>query len=129
MSLRPVAVFIDHQEAKIFHLDPDSSDVAHVHAPTHHVHRHETRTTEPNRAADARHFHHDVAVAMADAKQILVLGPASAKLELVKDWKSHEQVVAAKVIGVETVDHPTDNQIVALARTFFKAADRMRGNA
>ena len=124
------AVFIDHHEAKIFHVYADASEVAaQVHAPTHHVHRHETRTAEPNRTADARHFHHDVAVAMAGAQQILVLGPASAKLELVKDWKAHEPAMAAKVVGVETVDHPTDGQIVALARSLFKANDRMRGNA
>ena len=121
------AVFIDHHEAKIFHVDADASEVAQVHAPTHHVHRHETRTAEPNRTADARHFHHDVAVAMAGAQQILVLGPASAKLELVKDWKAHEPAIAAKVVGVETVDHPTDGQLVAYARTYFVAVDRMKG--
>ncbi len=28
---------------------------------------------------------------------------------------------------VQSADHPTDGQIVALARKFFKAADRMIG--
>jgi hypothetical protein len=30
------------------------------------------------------------------------------------------------IIGVETVDHPTDAQLVAYARQYFKGADRMR---
>jgi len=33
-----------------------------------------------------------------------------------------------KIIGVETADHPTDNQVVAHARSYFRAADRMRGS-
>jgi hypothetical protein len=31
-----------------------------------------------------------------------------------------------KIVGVETVDHPTDGQLVAHARRYFHAADRMR---
>jgi hypothetical protein len=31
-----------------------------------------------------------------------------------------------KIVGTETVDHPTDNQLVAHARKYFRTADRMR---
>ena len=31
------------------------------------------------------------------------------------------------VLGVETLDHPTDGQMVAYVRHYFKAADRMGG--
>ena len=30
-----------------------------------------------------------------------------------------------KIVGVETVDHPSDAQLVAYARQYFKAEDRM----
>jgi hypothetical protein len=33
--------------------------------------------------------------------------------------------MAAKVIGVETVDHPSDGQLVAYARKYFHARDQM----
>jgi hypothetical protein len=29
------------------------------------------------------------------------------------------------IVGVETVDHPSDGQLVARARHYFKAEDRM----
>jgi hypothetical protein len=29
------------------------------------------------------------------------------------------------IVGVETVDHPSDAQLVAYARHYFKAEDRM----
>jgi len=30
-----------------------------------------------------------------------------------------------RIVGVETVDHPSDRQLVAHARRYFKADDRM----
>jgi stalled ribosome rescue protein Dom34 len=122
------AVWIDHREAKIFHVDADTSDVAAVQAPSHHMKRHPSHTAETTHSADASHFHRDVARALEGAETILVLGPGNAKLELMSDWKNTAPKVASKVAAVETVDHPTDGQIVAHARHYFKAAGHMRGN-
>jgi hypothetical protein len=54
------------------------------------------------------------------------VGPAHAKLNLIKHMHSHDQAMIDKVIGVETVDHPTDAQLLVYARKYFVAADRMR---
>jgi hypothetical protein len=35
--------------------------------------------------------------------------------------------MSARVVGVETVDHPSDGQLLAHARQYFQAADQMRG--
>jgi hypothetical protein len=67
-----------------------------------------------------------VVEALEGAQQILIVGPASAKLNLVKHIHSHDKKVTDKVIGVETVDHPSDAQLVAYARKYFDATDRMR---
>lgn len=32
-----------------------------------------------------------------------------------------------KIVGVETVDHPTDAQVLAYAKTYFNRIDKMRG--
>ena len=34
-------------------------------------------------------------------------------------------VQGSKIVRIETTDHPTDGEIVALARRYFKASDRM----
>ena len=60
--------------------------------------------------------------------EILVLGPGSAKLELIKWVHEHEKRLVSKIIGVETADHPHDRQIVAHARVAFDKHDRMMGN-
>jgi hypothetical protein len=41
--------------------------------------------------------------------------------------KDHAAVAAAKVVGIESADHPTSGQIIASARRYFRAADRMAG--
>ena len=47
-------------------------------------------------------------------------------LELIKHIHVHDPALSDKVIGVETVDHPSDGQLVAFARKYFEAKDRMR---
>ena len=65
--------------------------------------------------------------ALKPAHEWLFIGPGSAKDELAKHVKHHDHTLANRLIGVEPSDHPTDGQIVAFARKYFKAADRMIG--
>jgi len=67
-----------------------------------------------------------VTKAVADAEAILVVGPANEKHELVKHIQRVHPSMMVKVEGVESADHPSDGELVAHARRFLKAADRMR---
>jgi uncharacterized protein YbcI len=58
-------------------------------------------------------------------KQVQVTGPANAKTELVKHISQHDPKLMKIIVGVETVDHPSDAHLVAHARHYFKAEDRM----
>jgi stalled ribosome rescue protein Dom34 len=114
-------VWIDHHEARVFQFSDDKlhSELikAHPHGPTH-------------RGVISHEVDHDflkqVANDLAAAEKILVVGPATAKLELVRWLHRHAPKTETKVVGVESVDHPTDGQLVAYARQYFKASDRMR---
>lgn len=118
-------LWIDHHEARLFALDGDELRplvmVAHPHRAAH-AHRHdETRHAQ----SDSR-FLGDVAAALGDATPILIVGPSTAKLELIRHLHRRAPTIEARVVGVETVDHPTDGQLVAYARRYFRASDRMR---
>jgi transposase len=39
---------------------------------------------------------------------------------------SYSPKLMSAIVGVETVDHPSDAQLVAYARKYFKATDRMQ---
>jgi hypothetical protein len=71
-------------------------------------------------------FFTEVEAALGDAKEILIVGPAGAKVELETHMKQHAKDLAACVVGIEPVDHPSDGQLLAMARKYFHASDQMR---
>ncbi len=124
-----LAVWIDHVEARVFNIDAANVEALALHAPHHHVRRHPRSTAEHAHPSDSEHFYHDVARSLAEAKSVLVLGPSTAKLELMRHLHRHDAEIEKKIVGVETVDHPTDKQIVAYARKYFVAKDQMLGRS
>jgi len=129
MSTRHAAVWLDHEEAKIFHLTPDSVERSELHV-AHHLHRaHKTGAhAELHRSVAEEHpFFDEIAGHLADVEEILVVGPAETKHELVKFFQAHHKDVARKIVAVEAADHPSDGQLIAHARKYFLAADRVRG--
>jgi stalled ribosome rescue protein Dom34 len=120
------AVWIDHHEARVFHVHPNAVDETTVLAPQHHIHRHpKGRGEAREHPDDAHHFFADVAKALTGVDAVLIVGPSSAKLEFFKYVHEHERRLAANVVGIESADHPTDGEIVARARGYFKTSDRM----
>lgn len=119
-------VWIDHQQAKIFHVDAGGADrtVLHSTHPHQHLH-HKANARDSGHAAPDTHFYESVTEALTPSGAILITGPANAKTELAAYMKRAHPEVAARISGVETLDHPSDGQLIALARKFFVADDRM----
>jgi hypothetical protein len=119
-------VWIDHREARVFHFNPTDVDrlVLHPDNPTRHIH-HKANSIGSGHAAEDKNFLHAVAESIADAGAVLITGPANAKTELVKHIDQHDPQLTKKIVGVETVDHPSDAQLVAHARHYFKIEDEM----
>jgi stalled ribosome rescue protein Dom34 len=124
MTVRHAAVWIDHKEAKIFHIDPEGFDVSKIKAPQHHLTR---KAAEQGKHAGSEPFFHEVAAALKDTEEILVVGPSSAKLDFIRHVHRHDHGLEPRIVGVETLDHPSDGQVVAYVRHYFHAKDRMKG--
>jgi stalled ribosome rescue protein Dom34 len=120
-------VWIDHQEARVFHFNPAEVDrlVLHPHDPTRHIH-HKAGSIGSGHAPEDHEFFEQVAASIAGAGAVLITGPANAKTELVRHIRNHAPELLKVIVGVETVDHPTDRELIAHARTYFKGADLMR---
>jgi stalled ribosome rescue protein Dom34 len=118
-------IWIDHREARVFHFNATQADehVVHPHDPTVHIHHH-ANSIGSGHAQEDHKFLHQVAAAVANSKAILITGPASAKHELMKHLESHDPKIAKCVAAVEALDHPTNGELLAHARKFFRAADR-----
>ncbi len=116
-----VAVWIDHQEARLFRVKPDSAESVTVTAPlkTEH-HKHPRGEGEPRKhPLDGKRFFTTVCKALKGEEPILLLGPSSAKFEFLRHLQMHHSEIEARVACVATVDHPTDAQLVAYARKYF----------
>ena len=92
--------------------------------PLRHLQR-KRGSVSGSRQPEDQQYYHEVVEALAGAAEILIVGPGHAKLELIKHIHAHDHGVVDKVVGVETVDHPGDGQLVAFARKYFVAKDRM----
>ncbi len=120
-------VWIDHQLAKVISFNADSADSSIVHS-THgkqHLHHKVNAGDSGHVAVDSEYLEH-VALALKNAGAILITGPASAKRELMTHIERAHPEIAKRVSGVETVDHPTDGELVSMGRRFFRADDRMQ---
>jgi stalled ribosome rescue protein Dom34 len=120
-------IWIDHHEARIFHFN--STDVERLVVrpdnPTRHIH-HKANSIGSGHAAEDQAFLHAVVESFSNVDTVLVTGPANAKIELIKHIHQHDPDKMKAIVGVETVDHPSDGSLVAHAQQYFKAADRMR---
>ncbi len=123
------AVWLDHEQAKIFFFDPEAYAEKDFGAPMHQLASHSKGRSTHHRGEshEQKEYYESIAKRLADAREILVVGPGTAKTELLKHVHKHEPMLEARIVGVETADHPTPGQIVAHARQYFLAKDRQLG--
>jgi stalled ribosome rescue protein Dom34 len=117
-------IWIDHREARVFHVNPPDVErlVLHPDHPTKHIH-HKANSIGSGHTAPDQEFLHAVARSLTGAGAILITGPGAAKTDLVKHIRQHDPKLMAIVAGVETVDHPSDGALVAYAKKYFNASD------
>jgi stalled ribosome rescue protein Dom34 len=120
-SRNHAVVWIDHREARVFHFDREGVEkmVIHPDKPSRHIH-HKANTIGSGHSPEDRQYLEQVTAAISDAQAILITGPADAKMHLVRHIKDHDAKLAARIAGIESIDHPSDGQLLAHARTYFK---------
>jgi len=125
--LSHAVVWIDHQEAHVIQFNAEASESEIIKTKSKHKHvHHKSGATGSGHSKTDQNYLHQVIEAVSGAGEILIVGPGAAKLELIKHAHSHDAKVSAKIVSVETVDHPTDGQLLAYAKKSFTKIDNMR---
>jgi stalled ribosome rescue protein Dom34 len=129
--LKHAAVWIDHHEARIFHVGPASSDESTLTAAGAHIHRHQKdqEVRERHHPDDEHKFFHTVARALEGQDEILIVGPSKTKLHFFRYLHQHERALEPRIVGIESADHPTDAQLVAYLRHYFHESTPRHGAA
>lgn len=119
-----IVCWLDSEEAKIFEFTNQGINKVDLKIKA------EEKTA--NKSGD--HHHHDssafyqrVAETMKSCTEALIVGPGMAKKHFKGFLENKNQNLLKRVVSFENMDHPTDKQIVAEARKFFKAHDLFEG--
>ena len=113
-------VWIDRGEAKVFHLGADEDDkiVVHSHTSTQQLHRQTHHEEGSKETVDVEFFHRIIAT-LDHTGGTLITGPGNIKFELKEYLDRHRPDLAARVFGVETLEHPLNEELLGMARRFF----------
>lgn len=108
---------MDHHDAQVVMFDLEHVEAQRIPSRLHHKHQ--------GKAGDTVAFYAEVAKALDGTHEVLVTGPGSSRNEF-RDWcTSHQKGIGAVVVDSIASDHPSDAQMVAMGKKYFKKFDAM----
>lgn len=108
-------VWLDRDHADVFHVYPTDQAESVVRGKAQICVRH---LPGGNGHSDD-HYYHEVAHALSHARRILVVGPGTAKLSLLRHIVHHDPDIEGRIAAVETVEEPSSEALVRYAQTYL----------
>ena len=128
MSHIHAVIWLDHREAKVIGFSADSVEKAIVrHHGSHRQVHHRSGSVGAGHSAEDAKFFDEIVVAAGDSPEVLLVGPGQAKVAFRHHVDSHRADFARRVVGIESLDHPTEGELLAFARKYFVKIDQMLG--
>ena len=120
-----VGLWIDHKKAVLFSLANEGAEIKRISAELNENVRFSSGAQKESAeehgndrlTGELNNYFDEVLAYINDAESVLVFGPDEAKNEIKKRLEDMEY--QGQIVGVETVDKMTDNQIVAKVRRQF----------
>ena len=113
MSLSHAVVWTDHQAAQVLQFDAE-------HVEAHKVRAHTHPTAQHGSGVRTEHeFFGEVCDALDGIAQVLVTGARQAIADFRHYADKHRPQTALRIVAYEVVDHPSENQLVAIGRKHF----------
>ena len=122
---KEVGLWIDHKRTVIFSLSDEGAQVKRISSefdkdvriPHCATNKTVTVSEDERLTVHLNKYYDEVISFIRDAESILIFGPGEAKLELRK--RLEHLRLQGRIVGFETVDKMTDNQVVAKVRQRF----------
>jgi stalled ribosome rescue protein Dom34 len=114
-------VWTDHHNAQVLQFDADQVQAQKLKSHDHHTRQHGSSVRSEHE------YFASLCDALAGITEVLLTGPHTALADFKHYVAKHRPALAPHIVGWEPVDHPTDGQLLALARQFFTKFDRMAG--
>ena len=107
-------VWIDHHQAIVAQIDANPVSTRRVKAHEHATAQHGSEVRS------VHEFFADVCDSVDGVDVALVTGGKTTLADFRHYAEKHRPHTAARIVAYDVVDHPTDNQLIALGRKFFE---------
>lgn len=113
MSRTQAVLWTDHRAAQVLRLDAEHVQEQKVRTHTHYTRQHHSGVRTEHE------FFGEICSALGDIDDVLVTGSRTAVADFRHYAEKHRPHVAERIAAYQIVDHPTENQLIALARQYF----------
>lgn len=123
MTLHHAVVMIDHNHAQVLQFDADHLQSQKIKAHGRHTRQH------GNVVRTEHQFFSEVCDALAGIPEIIVAGGHVAQKDFKHYIEKHRPALTRQILGWETVDRPSEGQLLNIAKKHFLKLDRLAGTA
>ena len=121
MSLFHAVAFIDHRHAEILQFDSE-------HVLEKNIHQQLKFTRQHGSTVRTEHeFFAHVCEGLDGITEVLVVGGHTGLADFRHYVDKHRPQTALQIVDYQVVDHPSEKQMVALARKYFVQYEQMQG--
>lgn len=111
-------IWVDREQAKVFRVEHTEIEKIQVHADSSQKHLHANDQIY-HKNIERKFFKEIISKLRIDVKRVLILGPGVSKHHFLTYLQEHSPKLGRMVLACETVDHPSDNEILHLAEKHF----------
>lgn len=123
MSPSHAVIWMDHERARVLHLDSATEENRTIRAHHHYTRQHASGVRTEHE------FFAQVCDALDGVSEVLVTASGQVQAAYRHYVGKHRPALEPRIAGWETVDHPSDAELIALAKKYFVRHDRMKANA
>lgn len=121
------AVWLDHFHAMVVLISPDDHRTVRLDSTRDDTQLHrKSGAPGAGRQADDTEFFAAIAGELAaNGSSVLVAGPSTAKHDFRRWLDRRHPDLAGRIVATETLDHPSEGELIAHARREFKRLDQL----
>jgi stalled ribosome rescue protein Dom34 len=126
MSYVHAIVWLDHLNARIFAFSDGDGETIPIESQSEQrqLHRKSGKPGSGHAPDDVALFG-EIVAAVADVREILITGPGTAKLAFRRYVEQRHHELARRIVGVESIDLPSDGELAAYGRKYFRRVDQL----
>ena len=112
-------IWLDHHQARIHEFDAAKASLQKVREHVHATGQHHAATRSQHE------FYAEVCDALQASAEVLVTGAHMAQADFRHYVEKHRPALVPRIVGWQTMDHPSDGELLSSARKYFDRRTRL----